>query len=211
MASHLPRFPVIPCLELHLPATGLSFRILDFHPCPFQDPGRCLSHLGEKVFHQTGDKKTDFPRWFLALHVVPFLKWTRAIHKWMDTTSQKGKIWFIRLKRTLSECEAKEYRLWPFFFGSKPPGEKGSPPLQVQPFPGSGVTFAMQFCDHHCRFATWPEKDALDGSGSCRTFQAVYCSKKNRPMHKNMPCPEKESRDDPSRNSASPSGEREAP
>ncbi len=50
----------------------------------------------------------------------------------------------------------------------------------------------MQFCDHHCRFASWPEKDSLDGSGSCMTFQAVYCGKKKKLVHKNMPCPEKE-------------------
>jgi hypothetical protein len=56
----------------------------------------------------------------------------------------------------------------------------------------------MQFCDLHCRFASWPEKDSLDSSGSCRTFQAVCCKKKKRPVYKNMPCPDKEARTDPS-------------
>jgi hypothetical protein len=39
--------------------------------------------------------------------------------------------------------------------------------------------------------AEWPEDKSLDGSGSCRTFQAIYCKKKKRHVHKNMPCPEK--------------------
>lgn len=49
----------------------------------------------------------------------------------------------------------------------------------------------MDFCDLKCEHAEWPEDESLDGSGSCRTFQAIYCKKKNRHVHKNMPCPEK--------------------
>ena len=30
--------------------------------------------------------------------------------------------------------------------------------------------------------------DALDGSGSCRTFSAIHCKKLNRVVHKNGPC-----------------------
>lgn len=56
----------------------------------------------------------------------------------------------------------------------------------------------MQFCDHQCRFASWPDKTSLDGSGSCRTFQAVYCGKKKRLVHKNMVCPDKEPKPDSS-------------
>lgn len=52
----------------------------------------------------------------------------------------------------------------------------------------------MQFCDLNCRHASWPKDDALDGSASCRTFQAVFCSKKDRVVHKNAPCNEKEKR-----------------
>ncbi len=55
----------------------------------------------------------------------------------------------------------------------------------------------MEFCDLSCRHARWPEKDALDGSGSCRTFQAIYCEKKDRHVSKNMPCPEKSRRPTP--------------
>jgi hypothetical protein len=50
----------------------------------------------------------------------------------------------------------------------------------------------MEFCDLTCRHAEWAKTEMLDGSGSCRTFQAVYCQKKDRHVHKNMPCHEKE-------------------
>lgn len=46
----------------------------------------------------------------------------------------------------------------------------------------------MNFCDHKCVYAEFPEDEALDGSGSCRTFQAVKCVLKGRIVHKNMPC-----------------------
>lgn len=50
----------------------------------------------------------------------------------------------------------------------------------------------MDFCDMTCRHARWPEGEALDGSGSCRTFQALYCSKKRSLVFKNAPCAEKQ-------------------
>jgi hypothetical protein len=52
----------------------------------------------------------------------------------------------------------------------------------------------MDFCDMNCSYAEWPENDSLDGSASCRTFQAIYCRKKKRAVHKNGPCNEKEKR-----------------
>lgn len=52
----------------------------------------------------------------------------------------------------------------------------------------------MEFCDLNCRYASWPREEALDGSGSCRTFQAFYCEKKKQLVYKNAPCPEKEKR-----------------
>ena len=52
----------------------------------------------------------------------------------------------------------------------------------------------MEFCDLNCEYASWPEKDSLDGSKSCRTFQAIFCEKKNRHVQKNMPCDEKQKR-----------------
>jgi hypothetical protein len=50
----------------------------------------------------------------------------------------------------------------------------------------------MDFCDLTCRHAEWPKQEALDGSGSCRTFQALFCKKKRRTVQKNAPCMEKE-------------------
>ncbi len=44
------------------------------------------------------------------------------------------------------------------------------------------------WCDLTCADAEWPEEDALDGSGSCRTFVALYCKKYDQLNHKNGPC-----------------------
>lgn len=52
----------------------------------------------------------------------------------------------------------------------------------------------MKFCDMTCKHAAWPKDDSLDGSGSCRTFQAIFCKKKSLNVHKNAPCLEKETR-----------------
>jgi hypothetical protein len=52
-------------------------------------------------------------------------------------------------------------------------------------------TCSMEFCDLNCRYARWPEERAVDGAESCRTFQAVFCEKRNRLVHKNAPCSEK--------------------
>ncbi len=54
----------------------------------------------------------------------------------------------------------------------------------------------MEFCDMQCKFADWPEDDAVDGSGSCRTFQALYCKKRGRLVYKNQPCLDKMERKD---------------
>jgi hypothetical protein len=45
-----------------------------------------------------------------------------------------------------------------------------------------------KYCDLYCSFAAWPEENGLDGSGSCRTFLAVYCRKLKKVVHKNGPC-----------------------
>jgi hypothetical protein len=50
----------------------------------------------------------------------------------------------------------------------------------------------MPFCDLQCRHARWPEAEGLDGSGSCRTFLALFCEKRRRLVHKNAPCADKE-------------------
>ncbi len=36
-----------------------------------------------------------------------------------------------------------------------------------------------------------PKDTGVDGSGSCRTFVAVYCELKKMLVHKNMPCRQK--------------------
>ena len=46
----------------------------------------------------------------------------------------------------------------------------------------------VDFCDLMCRYAKTPKETAVDGAGSCRTFVALYCSKKKSLVHKNMPC-----------------------
>ncbi len=50
----------------------------------------------------------------------------------------------------------------------------------------------MEFCDLMCRYAKTPKETAVDGAGSCRTFIALYCSRKKSLVHKNMPCSFKE-------------------
>jgi len=52
----------------------------------------------------------------------------------------------------------------------------------------------MKFCDTLCKYAEFPKDKALDGSGSCRTFQAIYCTKKKELVQKNMPCSEKDNK-----------------
>jgi len=52
----------------------------------------------------------------------------------------------------------------------------------------------MEFCDLNCLHAEWPSNQALDGSASCRTFQAIFCKKKDKVVYKNGPCMEKERR-----------------
>jgi hypothetical protein len=50
----------------------------------------------------------------------------------------------------------------------------------------------MDFCDLNCRYASFPDSSAVDGSRSCRTFIALYCSKRKTLVHKNLPCADKE-------------------
>lgn len=46
----------------------------------------------------------------------------------------------------------------------------------------------MQWCDLSCEHASFPQTDAVDGAGSCRTFAALFCARLNRLVHKNGPC-----------------------
>lgn len=49
-------------------------------------------------------------------------------------------------------------------------------------------TSRIKFCDLQCEYAAFPEKDAIDGSGTCRTFLALWCKKLNKYVTKNAPC-----------------------
>lgn len=55
----------------------------------------------------------------------------------------------------------------------------------------------MPFCDMRCTYATWPKEEGADGSGSCRTFQAVYCLLKQELVHKNQACGDKTTAPEP--------------
>lgn len=50
---------------------------------------------------------------------------------------------------------------------------------------------AMEFCDLDCKYASFPKTGSVDGSGSCRTFIALYCKKRKSLVHKNLPCGDK--------------------
>jgi hypothetical protein len=46
----------------------------------------------------------------------------------------------------------------------------------------------MKWCDLNCVYASFPEEKGVDGSESCRTFQALYCEKLGRLVFKNDRC-----------------------
>ena len=45
----------------------------------------------------------------------------------------------------------------------------------------------MDYCDLDCKFASFPKSEAIDGSGSCRTFIALYCSKRKSQSTRTFP------------------------
>lgn len=51
------------------------------------------------------------------------------------------------------------------------------------------------YCDLMCRHAEISRDYGVDGSGSCRTFIALYCQEKKTLVSKNAPCKEKVERD----------------
>ncbi|MBN2030972.1 hypothetical protein JW824_12100 [bacterium] len=54
----------------------------------------------------------------------------------------------------------------------------------------AGVTSSgIRFCDFSCKYASFPKEEGIDGSGSCRTFSAVWCEKLQEYVTKNAPCP----------------------
>lgn len=53
----------------------------------------------------------------------------------------------------------------------------------------AGVTSSkIKFCDLKCEFADFPKDTAIDGSGTCRTFMALWCKKLDKYVTKNAPC-----------------------
>lgn len=44
------------------------------------------------------------------------------------------------------------------------------------------------WCDLNCPHASFPGNEGIDGSQSCRTFQALYCEKLGRLVYKNDRC-----------------------
>lgn len=53
----------------------------------------------------------------------------------------------------------------------------------------AGVTRSnIKFCDLKCDYAEFPKSNAIDGSGSCRTFMALWCVQLEKHVAKNAPC-----------------------
>lgn len=53
----------------------------------------------------------------------------------------------------------------------------------------AGITNSkIKFCDLRCEHASFPEKNAIDGSGSCNTFIGLWCKQLKKYVTKNAPC-----------------------
>lgn len=61
------------------------------------------------------------------------------------------------------------------------------------------MTPLPDFCDLMCVHAEMPTHTALDGSGSCRTFIAIYCKKRKGLVAKNIPCADKKFKGKPAK------------
>jgi hypothetical protein len=46
----------------------------------------------------------------------------------------------------------------------------------------------ITFCDMKCEFARFPQNDDIDGSRSCQTYLAIWCSQLEQYTTKNAPC-----------------------
>ena len=49
-------------------------------------------------------------------------------------------------------------------------------------------TSKIKFCDLRCEMADFAKDTAIDGSGSCRTFMALWCKQLEKYVTKNAPC-----------------------
>ena len=62
-------------------------------------------------------------------------------------------------------------------------------PIAQSTVENAGVTTGeIIFCDLKCPYAEFPEKEAIDGARSCRTFSALWCRKLKQYVAKNAPC-----------------------
>lgn len=53
----------------------------------------------------------------------------------------------------------------------------------------AGVTSSrIKFCDLRCEHARFPKESDVDGSGTCRTFLALWCEQLQDYVTKNAPC-----------------------
>jgi coproporphyrinogen III oxidase-like Fe-S oxidoreductase len=50
------------------------------------------------------------------------------------------------------------------------------------------ISSQIKFCDLRCEYARFPEKNDIDGSRSCRTYLAIWCTELNAYTTKNAPC-----------------------
>ena len=58
------------------------------------------------------------------------------------------------------------------------------------PDENAGVgTSKILFCDLRCEHAEFAKEENIDGSGSCRTFSAIWCKLLEQHVTKNAPCP----------------------
>lgn len=49
-------------------------------------------------------------------------------------------------------------------------------------------TSKVKFCDMKCEHAQFPKDLDIDGSGSCQTYLAIWCSELEEYVTKNSPC-----------------------
>jgi len=53
----------------------------------------------------------------------------------------------------------------------------------------AGVNTAqIKFCDMHCEHARFPDSNDIDGSRSCQTYLAIWCTQLKAYTTKNAPC-----------------------
>ncbi len=53
----------------------------------------------------------------------------------------------------------------------------------------AGVTSSrIRFCDLRCPHADFAREQDMDGSGTCRTFLALWCKQLQKHVTKNAPC-----------------------